>query len=198
MTTPIDPARVLAALSALGWPDDREEEQPGPEPVGHFELRRYWTAAENVVRAIDNAGQLSAPTTPPYVHHLLDAFLTGQPLNFRRDSVPLDVQRRLDHAVSAGQLGTVPDRAVHVLTVASGREWEIDHPADCVVQTPTGPAVICLVHDLAVEQLPAAALPPGQYQVEPNDIGDKLCIFDRVADLVPAAGRGCRCEPGEG
>jgi hypothetical protein len=47
-------------------------------------------------------------TTPAYVHHLLDAFLTGQPLHFRRDPVPLDVQRRLEHAVASGQMGTVP------------------------------------------------------------------------------------------
>ncbi|MFI1195501.1 hypothetical protein ACH4T9_19900 [Micromonospora sp. NPDC020750] len=72
----------------------------------------------------------TATTTPPYVHHLLDAFLTGQPLNFGRDPVPLDVQRRLEHAVATGQMGTVPwpvpadDRPTsgHVVTIAKPAE----------------------------------------------------------------------------
>jgi hypothetical protein len=45
---------------------------------------------------------------PPYVHDLLDAFLTGEPLNFRHHPVPLDVQARLTAARESGVLGTVP------------------------------------------------------------------------------------------
>lgn len=45
---------------------------------------------------------------PPYVHDLLDAFLTGEPLNFHHHSVPLDVQARLTAARESGALGTVP------------------------------------------------------------------------------------------
>jgi hypothetical protein len=45
------------------------------------------------------------PKTPPYVHALLDAFLTGEPLNFGREWVPEDVQARLTEAVSGGMLG---------------------------------------------------------------------------------------------
>jgi len=51
--------------------------------------------------AIDSA-------TPTYVHHLLDAYLTGRPLNFHGAPVPLDVQRRLEHAAATGQMGPVP------------------------------------------------------------------------------------------
>jgi hypothetical protein len=46
--------------------------------------------------------------TPDYVHDLLDAFLSGEPLNFHRHPVPRDVQDRLTAAKESGQLGTVP------------------------------------------------------------------------------------------
>lgn len=45
---------------------------------------------------------------PSYVHDLLDAFLTGEPLNFQRHPVPLDIQARLTAAREAGVLDTVP------------------------------------------------------------------------------------------
>lgn len=46
--------------------------------------------------------------TPAYVHHLLDAFLGGTPLDFHGDRPPADVQHRLDEAVAAGRLPAVP------------------------------------------------------------------------------------------
>ncbi|KXK63375.1 hypothetical protein AWW66_03415 [Micromonospora rosaria] len=156
--TPIDPARVLAALESLGWPDDREQEQPGPEPVGHFELRRYWTAAENVVRAVDKAGCPCTPSAPEH-RHGAGGYCTARP-------VPDDDQ-------SAGG---------HVLVVVGDGTWRIDHPADCTVATPTGPAVICLVQDLADELPPATRLPAGRYEATANDLGDRLLIGDRIAE----------------
>jgi hypothetical protein len=51
---------------------------------------------------------MDRPTAPPYVHDLLDAFLTGGPLNFSTHDVPADVRQRLEQAVACEQLGTVP------------------------------------------------------------------------------------------
>ncbi|MFI2663708.1 hypothetical protein [Micromonospora carbonacea] len=174
------------------------------DSVPDVEGPRVKADARAVLDALAAAGRLAAPTpapTPPYVHHLLDAYLTGQPLNFHTDPVPLDVQRRLEHAVATGQMGTVPAPAGHVLTVtgdgllAVGDGWMICHPADCTVHTPTGPILVCLVQDLAVEQNPAAKLPPGRYEIEANDLGDRLCIFDRqTPGPTPPPGGGCFCE----
>lgn len=48
---PVDPARVLAALLVLGWPDDRYVSALAPEiPLGV-----HWALAEDVIRAADEA-----------------------------------------------------------------------------------------------------------------------------------------------
>lgn len=47
--TPVDPARVRAALEVLGWPDDRKQREPFVEP------RAYWETAEDIIRAADAA-----------------------------------------------------------------------------------------------------------------------------------------------
>ena len=101
-----------------------------------------------------------------------------------------DARRILDALAAAGRLAPVDELAAvtataapgrHVLAVADSRAWEIEHPAGCTVPTPTGAVVICLVHDLAVEQLrPARMPPPGRYEVWTNDLGDLLCIGDRL------------------
>jgi len=44
---------------------------------------------------------------PPYAHRLLDALLTGRPLDFGKEKVPADIVERLDEAVKSGVLGTV-------------------------------------------------------------------------------------------
>ncbi|WP_320069129.1 hypothetical protein [Micromonospora sp. RTGN7] len=155
-----------------------------------------------VLMQLAAAGRIAAPTTPPYVHHLLDALFTGEPLDFGADGVPLDVQRRLAHARADGRalIGrAIPadERPVsgHVVAVAGDGAWEIEHPADCAVAAPTGPAVICLVHDLAVEQMPAAGLPPGRWDIEANDIGDRLRILERLHDdqCTPPVCAACGC-----
>jgi hypothetical protein len=53
MTDPVRvaPARVLAALEVLGWPDDREGSCDG----GFTPRGEYWELAEDVVRAADDA-----------------------------------------------------------------------------------------------------------------------------------------------
>lgn len=123
---PVDPARVLAALDSLGWPDDREETVYVP--------RVYWSGVEAAIRAAD-----------------------------------------------AASVAAVPAR--HVVTVSAEGTWAMSHPADCTVNTITGGAVlICLVYDLAVEQMPAGLLSAGRYEVAANDIGDRLRILDRLHD----------------
>lgn len=52
----------------------------------------------------------------------------------------------------------------------------------CIVATPTGPALICNVGDLAAEEQPAARLPAGRYEVDTNDLGDRLLVGDRLRD----------------
>lgn len=60
-----------------------------------------------------------APATPPppsgypdrapdWAHRLLDAFLTGEPLNFGRSTPPSDIRDRLSRAVADGTLGKSP------------------------------------------------------------------------------------------
>lgn len=85
-----------------------------------------------------------------------------------------------------GEQTTAPGR--HVLAVHP-HGWVIEHPAGCRVATPGGPALICLVEDLAREQLPGVDLAQGRYGIEANDLGDRLCILDRLGDLAP-----CCCE----
>lgn len=55
-----------------------------------------------------DAEENTVQSTPPYVHGLLDAFLTRRPLDFAGVDVPPDVQARLEGAVATGKLGTVP------------------------------------------------------------------------------------------
>lgn len=53
--TPVDPARVLAALEVLGWPDDREDAARDSEGPSCLPPGVYWELAEDVVRAADAA-----------------------------------------------------------------------------------------------------------------------------------------------
>lgn len=45
--------------------------------------------------------------TPQWAHRLLDAFLTGEPLNFGGELPPPDIRERLDRAAADGTLGKV-------------------------------------------------------------------------------------------
>lgn len=69
-------------------------------------------------RAVANLiEQLPRPllhVTPPYVHRLLDAYLTGHPLDFRGEPVPLDVQRRLENEPSWRRFTAVRTRDGHL------------------------------------------------------------------------------------
>lgn len=53
--TPVDPARVLAVLEVLGWPDDRVDAAGDPEGYSNALTRVYWELAEDVIRAADAA-----------------------------------------------------------------------------------------------------------------------------------------------
>ncbi|MEV7264685.1 hypothetical protein AB0N38_14145 [Micromonospora aurantiaca] len=77
--------RAVADLKRYTWGD-----RPSPWSADYRPPTSGVTTARPV--AIDSA-------TPTYVHHLLDAFLTGQPLDFHGAPVPLDVQRRLERAM---------------------------------------------------------------------------------------------------
>jgi hypothetical protein len=105
----------------------------------------------------------------------------------------------LDALAAAGRLASTGPNTLpgpHILAV-QGSDWTIEHPAACTVPAPTGPVIICLVEDLAREQLHDDKVPPpGRYEIEANDIGDRLCIFDRVDGQAPAGG-GCRCSTGD-
>lgn len=52
----VDPARVLAALDVLGWPDDRDGSAHA-EPDGYevTPARHYWELVSDVIRATDAA-----------------------------------------------------------------------------------------------------------------------------------------------
>ncbi|MFI6819748.1 hypothetical protein ACIBJE_02200 [Micromonospora sp. NPDC050187] len=104
------------------------------------------------------------------------------------------------HHHGAGGYCTVASPGYHVLAVADDRTWTIEHPADCTITPknggPSGP--VCLIEDLAREQLHDDKVPPpGRYEVEANDIGDRLCIFDRLDGPQPPADRGCQCSTDE-
>lgn len=68
-----------------------------------------------------------------------------------------------------------PDPFDHVLEVADGDRWGLNHPAGC-----TTPAV-CPVYRLAYsDQAALVALPAGRYEVGVGDLRDRLLIGDRV------------------
>lgn len=67
--------------------------------------------------------------TPAYVHDLLDAYLSGEPLDFRTHPVPPDVQARLTAALDAGTLTPVsyPRPVVKVAGSGGHYVWNEDH-----------------------------------------------------------------------
>ncbi len=65
------------------------------------------------------------PATPAYVHRLLDAYLTGEPLDFAGTAVPADVRARLEQVMSEAKTGTTdrPGRSARrVKTVTEEQE----------------------------------------------------------------------------
>lgn len=59
--------------------------------------------------------------------------------------------------------------------------WTLQHPLTCRPNLHD-----CAVNRLASEQLSVPPAPPGRYEVEANDLGDLLCILDRVDDEAVA------------
>jgi len=110
----------------------------------------------------------------------------------------------LDALAAAGRLTPAPHPVpaderpdpAHVVTFTDGT-WTMTHPADCTVATPTGPTLICLVRDLAVEQLAGIRWMSGRYEVAANGDGDRLRILDRLHDdqctYPVCAACGCWC-----
>lgn len=65
----------------------------------------------------------------------------------------------------------------HLLYLDADGTWTIGrHPADCHRLTPHGLALICLVHDLADEQLPHLGVQPGIYEAGTTDDGCHLVL----------------------
>lgn len=65
----------------------------------------------------------------------------------------------------------------HLLHLDTDGTWTIGrHPADCHRLTPHGMAFICLVHDLAAEQLPDLAVLPGVYEASATEDGAHLLL----------------------
>ncbi|QDY06144.1 hypothetical protein FJK98_02340 [Micromonospora sp. HM134] len=205
--TDVDSARVLAALAALGWEDDRRN----PEHPGAL-----YSTAEEAIRAADRltpgggcpctchrpddcpcppgapahrhgAGRYCIadqtghdPADPREAADRLYIAATALEANLRPPGVdPADLPA--DHVELIQALAAYPAPSVgrHVLVVADDGTWTVEHPAGCTVHTPTGPAVICIVGDLAAEQLPTG-LPGGRYEVAANDLADRLLIGDRL------------------
>lgn len=54
-TTQVDPARVLAVLHVLGWPDDRKDTARDAEGYSYGPPGAYWELVEDVIRAADAA-----------------------------------------------------------------------------------------------------------------------------------------------
>ncbi|MEU8264454.1 hypothetical protein AB0C02_28010 [Micromonospora sp. NPDC048999] len=143
-----------------------------------------------------------AVTTPTYVHHLLDAFLTGQPLNFHRDPVPLDVQRRLEHAVATGQMGTAPGPDwSHEIAFDTDGTWTLEHPTGCRTAEHD---FDCRVRQLAERQITsdlAQLMAGGRYTCFAGDLGDLFQLGERLHDdqcTTPVcAACGCWCHAEE-
>ncbi|MFE7869739.1 hypothetical protein ACFUYE_05240 [Micromonospora humida] len=119
------------------------------------------------------------PADPREAADRLYIAATAVEANLRRDLNPADLPADHVELIQALAAYPAPSAGRHVLVVAADGTWTVDHPAGCTIHTPTGPAVICVVHDLAVEQLPAG-LPGGRYEIAANDLGDRLLIGDRL------------------
>lgn len=74
-------------------------------PPEWFEQLGY----QQIVRVFKLHRRGSERTAPLWAHRLLDAFLTGRPLNFEHDAPPPDIQARLKAAWDAGALRLGPD-----------------------------------------------------------------------------------------
>lgn len=75
--TPVDPARVLAVLEVLGWPDDRER-GPHAEDPSYGPHGVYWEIAEDVIRAAD-----AASSEPHVIEIRTDGWTIQHPLSCR-------------------------------------------------------------------------------------------------------------------
>ncbi|MEH0823440.1 MULTISPECIES: DUF6085 family protein [unclassified Micromonospora] len=81
--TPVDPARVRAVLTVMGWPDDsklRRAAFPGP--------RFYWELAEEIIRAAD-----AASSETHVIEIRADGWTIQHPLSCRPDLFNCPVNR---------------------------------------------------------------------------------------------------------
>jgi hypothetical protein len=73
----------------------------------------------------------------------------------------------------------------HLLYLDAKGTWNVGrHSHGCHRVTPYGLALICLVSDLADEQLPDLAVQPGTYEATTTDDGTHLVLA--APDMVPA------------
>ena len=97
--TPVDPARVLAALEVLGWPDDREDAARDPEGPSYGPPGLYWEIVEDVIRAAD-----AASSEQHVIEFRPDGWTIKHPLSCRPDLFECSVNRAAerDPANAAG------------------------------------------------------------------------------------------------
>lgn len=105
-----EPPTLVLELAPRAFLVDADGAQVGVSPVGeHILTQLGWRPpVEPAEAARATEAQDSEANVPGYVHALLDAWLTGQPLNFSRRAVPDQVRARLDDALAAGVLTGVP------------------------------------------------------------------------------------------
>ncbi|MFI2650180.1 DUF6085 family protein [Micromonospora fulviviridis] len=95
--TPVDPARVLAALEVLGWPDDRADPATAPAPLDEcdYPLGLHWKLAEDVIRAAD-----AASSEQHVIEFRADGWTIQHPLSCRPNLFDCPVNRAAERGMA--------------------------------------------------------------------------------------------------
>lgn len=72
--------------------------------------------------------------------------------------------------------GELAGRRRHILDFVHVGDWTLHHGPDC------DPGGRCAIGAVVVDQLAKVTLPAGLYEVDVNDLGDRLLIGDRIGD----------------
>ena len=149
-------AEYVAERTPYGWRHGHDDDTPVDAAIRMLETGAdAWTQLLLVKRALMDADLFTADEVggdlaerlpsrlaelvqhsipPPYVRDLLDALLSGEPLDFHRHPVPWRIRQQLDDAYESGRLG-VPDPQTARLTeilLAEARDGET--PADVTLR----------------------------------------------------------------
>lgn len=124
-------------------------------------------------------------TTPAYVHRILDAWLTGAPLDFQGAEVPADVQERLADAFLMPVEAAPADVAER--TCANPGDQEHDH---AMCEDVTAEAVAGRRRDLwcrVSDAVSIGATPPGEVRISDDGWSMDLVVADQEQVRVWAA-----------